>query len=32
MARSGAVVGLLLAAAAFGSCFLGGVPTQPPRA
>ena len=32
MARSAAVVGLLLAAAAFGSCFLGGVPTQPPRA
>ena len=32
MARSGAVVGLLLAAAALGSCFLGGVPTQPPRA
>ena len=32
MARSGAVVGVLLAAAAFGSCFLAGVPTQPPRA
>ena len=31
MAR-GAVVGVLFAAAAFGSCFLGGVPTQPPRA
>ena len=32
MARSGAVVGVLLAAAAFGSCFLAGVPTQPPSA
>ena len=31
MARAGAVVGVLLAAAAFGSCFLGGVPTQAPR-
>ena len=32
MARSCAVVGVLLAAAAAGSCFLSGVPTQPPRA
>ncbi|CAJ1356207.1 unnamed protein product [Effrenium voratum] len=32
MARSCAVVGVLLAAVVAGSCFLSGVPTQPPRA
>ena len=31
MARA-SIVGLTLALAAVGSCFLGGVPTQPPRA
>ena len=31
MARA-SIVGLTLALVAVGSCFLGGVPTQPPRA